>query len=274
MQPARSDSFVAPECWRPEWAASSPLFDPIRWLNQHTPLERWPDQNDFDNLAKLQQQLPGIRFVLPENLPDIDEYYETRIHRSGKVPTRANNWHDFFNAAIWLTFPLTKQALNQRHILGQQHSDSRGRGPLRDAATLLDESGVVVAYCDETFPQLLQHHQWQQLFVAQRSQWGSQISAITFGHAIYEKALAPYIGFTAKAWLQPVSADFFQQSAQQQMQALDRLLAERLSDPQQLTQPRDLSALPVLGVPGWWPDNVDPAFYDNRDYFRPARSRA
>ena len=109
---------------------------------------------------------------------------------------------------------------------------------------------------------------------AQRSQWGSQISAITFGHAIYEKALAPYIGFTAKAWLQPVSADFFQLSAQQQMQALDRLLAERLSDPQQLTQPRDLSALPVLGVPGWWPDNVDPAFYDNRDYFRPARSRA
>lgn len=273
MPPARSDSFVAPESWRPEWAASSPLFDPIRWLNQHTPPDRWPNQQDYDQLAELQQQVPGIRFVLPENLPDTGEYYETRIHRSGKVPTRANNWHDFFNAAIWLAFPLSKQALNQRHILGQQHSDSRGRGPLRDAATLLDESGIVVVYCDEALAQLLRQHEWQQLFVAQRSQWGRTISAITFGHAIYEKALAPYIGFTAKAWLQPVSADFFHLPPVQQMQVLDRLLAHRLSDLEQLAQPGELCALPVLGVPGWWPDNANPTFYENRGYFRPAKPR-
>ena len=29
--------------------------------------------------------------------------------------------------------------------------------------------------------------------------------------------------------------------------------------------------LPVLGVPGWWPANENPGFYDDADVFRPAR---
>ncbi|MFG5409680.1 DUF3025 domain-containing protein [Piscinibacter sakaiensis] len=31
--------------------------------------------------------------------------------------------------------------------------------------------------------------------------------------------------------------------------------------------------LPVLGVPGWWPANADPAFYDDPAVFRPAPAR-
>lgn len=271
MQPARSDIFVAPGDWRPEWAETSPLFAPLRWLSQFTPDQHWPNQTDYDQLAALQQQVPGIRFVLPENLPDNGEYYETRIHRSGKVPTRANNWHDFFNAAVWLTFPLSKQALNLRHIQGQQQSGPAGRGTLRDTATLLDESGIVVPYCDAMLAELLREHRWQTLFVEQRSGWGKRIAAVVFGHAIYEKALAPYIGFTAKAWLLPVADSFFELQPQQQIQQLDQLLAQRLHDPQQLTQPRDLCALPVLGVPGWCPDNENPDFYANTRYFRPAK---
>lgn len=272
MQAARSDIFIAPAAWRPEWAETSPLFAPLHWLGQFTPAQNWPNQTDYDQLATLQQQVPGITFVLPENLPDNGEYYETRIHRSGKVPTRANNWHDFFNAAVWLTFPLTKQALNLRHIQGQQQSGPAGRGALRDTATLLDESGIVVPYCDATLAILMREHQWQALFVDRRSCWGKRIGAVVFGHAIYEKALAPYIGFTAKAWLLPVEASFFELGARQQIQQLDQLLSQRLDDSQQLTQPRDLSALPVLGVPGWWPDNENPDFYANTHYFRPAKT--
>lgn len=272
MQSARSDIFIAPETWRPEWAETSPLFAPLHWLAQFTPTQNWPTQTDYDQLATLQQQVPGITFVLPENLPDNGEYYETRIHRSGKVPTRANNWHDFFNAAVWLTFPLSKQALNLRHIQGQQQSGPTGRGALRDTATLLDESGIVVPYCDATLATLMREHQWQALFVDRRSCWGKRIGAVAFGHAIYEKALVPYIGFTAKAWLLPVEASFFELGARQQIQQLDQLLSQRLDNSQQLTQPRDLSALPVLGVPGWWPDNENPDFYTNTHYFRPAKT--
>jgi len=33
-----------------------------------------------------------------------------------------------------------------------------------------------------------------------------------------------------------------------------------------------LHPLPLLGVPGWWPANADPAFYDDPAVFRRARS--
>ena len=36
-------------------------------------------------------------------------------------------------------------------------------------------------------------------------------------------------------------------------------------------RPRELSPLPVLGIPGWWPDNERADFYDNTDYFRSGR---
>ena len=35
---------------------------------------------------------------------------------------------------------------------------------------------------------------------------------------------------------------------------------------------KPFTPLPVLGVPGWWPANQDPAFYDDATVFRPPRS--
>ena len=37
--------------------------------------------------------------------------------------------------------------------------------------------------------------------------------------------------------------------------------------------PERFTPLPVLGVPGWWPGNADPAFYDDVRVFRPGRAR-
>ena len=34
--------------------------------------------------------------------------YETGIFRHGRVPTRPDNWHDLFNALVWLTFRAAK----------------------------------------------------------------------------------------------------------------------------------------------------------------------
>lgn len=276
MPPARNITFVAPEQWRRDWAAGSGLFAPLRWLAQHTDQPDWPNQADYHRLAALPpaQVVQPLSFVLPENLPQDGQYYETRIHRSGRVPTRHANWHDFFNAAVWLTFPLSKQALNRRHIAGMAASGPGGRGPLRDAATLFDESGIALPCCDPQLVDCLRQHRWQELFVTQRSAWGKTIDACVFGHAIYEKALAPYLGFTAKAWPIAVDAGFFTLDAAAQLRTLDRILAAELDQPQQLAHPRTLLPLPVLGVPGWWPDNEHPDFYANRDYFRPARATA
>lgn len=73
------------------------------------------------------------------------------------MPTRTHNWHDLFNALVWLTFPGTKTTINARHyhalidaMLDKGAADAAQaaprskRGSVRDVNTLLDESGVVV----------------------------------------------------------------------------------------------------------------------------------
>src|SRR5262249_32905138 len=46
-----------------------------------------------------------VRFVAAD---DSRENYELRTWRCGEVPTRLDNWHDAYNAAVWLEFPLAK----------------------------------------------------------------------------------------------------------------------------------------------------------------------
>ena len=53
---------------------------------------------------------------------------------------------------------------------------------------------------------------------------------------------------------------------------IDTWLAQDLSAAKLATKP--FSPLPVLGVPGWWAANADPAFYDDAEVFRPRRVKA
>jgi hypothetical protein len=73
---------------------------------------------------------------------------------------------------------------------------------------------------------------------------------------------------TAHALLLSVGEDFVAHDSIAQTAAVDLLAAEAVA---QIAAPRALAPLPVLGVPGWWPDNVHEAFYDNVAYFRPGR---
>ena len=50
---------------------------------------------------------------------------------------------------------------------------------------------------------------------------------------------------------------------------IDAWLAQDLTADKLATKP--FSPLPVLGVPGWWPANETPAFYDDASVFRPRR---
>jgi hypothetical protein len=52
---------------------------------------------------------------------------------------------------------------------------------------------------------------------------------------------------------------------------LDAWLAQDLT-PEKLAR-KPFSPLPLLGVPGWWPANEDPAFYADASVFRPQRSQ-
>jgi hypothetical protein len=76
---------------------------------------------------------------------------------------------------------------------------------------------------------------------------------------------------TGHALFLEVEAGFFDAAAPEQVVRVDALLAQRFAADGGPATPRDLAPLPVLGVPGWWPTNGSPDFYDDTGYFRPGR---
>lgn len=216
-----------------------------------------------------------------------EQQYEPRCYLNGEVQTRTDNLHDLFNALVWLVYPKAKAAINARHFDAlQQASQSHlpvdirsQRGAVRDTSTLLDESGVIVACADDELADLLKDFQWKELFWHRRAEvqtgrfdkLGTGMEFFLFGHGLYEKALHPYIGMTGQGLLLGVERAFFGWPKNRQLAHLDRLLADYLDDPQHCHSTRELSPVPLLGVPGWTPDNESAAFYDNTSYFRAGR---
>lgn len=249
-----------------------PLYRDIAPWREVAACADWPQQADFDRLAMharaCGQALPARQRFVCDADPAL--YYEMHIGSTGEVPTRSRNWHDWFNALCWLSWPHSKVAMNARQVAAIAGGEVQ-RGPVRDAGTLLDESGVIVPYCDASLAAMLEQMQWQALFVANRAAWGTRIGAHVIGHALLEQGLAMHVGWCGKALLLPVAPAFFHLSATQQLAQLDLLLATRLADPAFAASPRQLLPLPLLGIPGWWDANREPAFYDNTAYFRPTR---
>lgn len=264
------------DTWRDDFLTGSPLLAPLAWLGAHQQWRCWPGQAELDALLALAggPHCRSLRFVLPDTVPDDGRYYEQRIHDTGQIPTRHENWHDLYNALAWLSFPQIKRALNRRHVEELQAAGNRQqRGSRRDAATLLDESGVLLACSEPRLIELLAEHAWAALFLDCREAWGQSISAHVIGHALHEKALTPYLGFTGKALPVEVDRAFFSLAPAAQRLHLDSAVAAGFAARDFLPSPRTLLPLPLLGVPGWWPDNAVADFYRNTDYFRPKRVR-
>lgn len=201
--------------------------------------------------------LAPVRFVPQADLPE-GQAYEDFIFATGQVPTR-EGLHDFFNALCWMHFPLAKKRLNQ---LQAQEIARAGvgqvRGPVRDAATVFDENALLIQPSDALWAALTEHR-WRDALLVLRSEW-ARTRLWTFGHAALEKAVQPYKSITVHLWRVPpgvAQAD------------LDAWLAQDLT-PEKLAR-KPFSPLPLLGVPGWWLSNEDPAFYADASVFRPRR---
>lgn len=217
-----------------------------------------------------QRGLP-LRFVPQAALPP-DTAYESHISATGQVPTRSN-LHDFFNALVWLSFPLIKRQLNALQAAQiAQLGITATRGHARDAATIFDENAalLVVQKSSEgmAWVEALRQHQWQHVFVEQRAMLGAQVEVWSFGHALMEKLVRPYKAITAHAWLLMVEPAFFTLLASEKTACLDAQVAQQLAS--QSLHTRDYTPLPVLGVPGWWPMQ-DAAFYADTSVFRAKR---
>lgn len=213
-------------------------------------------------LQVLNADAAPVRFVPHTALP-AGVAYEAFIRDTAQVPTR-EGLHDFFNALCWMHFPQAKRQLNalQAAEIARDGVQAR-RGPVRDAVTVFDENALLIQ-APEPIWQALTQHRWHEALVSQRARW-AQVRLWTFGHAALEKLVRPYPGITVHLWRVPQSL-----GAGVGTPELDAWLAQDLQPAKLATKP--FSPLPILGVPGWWAANAEPAFYADRTVFRPARS--
>ena len=255
-------------------------------------------------------QSRGLRTGLGEKLHMVDQAelppgcaYETHIAQTGGLPTR-DNLHDRFNALVWLHLPKLKALLNaiQSQEISLHGHRNNQRGPWRDWATLLDESGVLVVarQHEQVLQDCWRSHDWHGLFWEYRSNWqgldeltacpalrdGSPIQSIwsvwPVGHALLEKGQRPYKAITAQAWVLASPLEAPNSAADSDALDLDGLKgwsqlddwasqALRMKQQAEAHSPARLWPLPIMGVPGWCPDNQDQMFYQDPQVFRPAR---
>ena len=200
-----------------------------------------------------------VQFVSQSALP-AGEAYEAYIYRTGQVPTR-HGLHDFFNGLMWLNFPQTKRRLNQLQAAQIAQSGIQPvRGPTRDAITVLDENAALFVGPDALW-QALVAKDWHTLFVTLRPLW-AHTQLLLLGHALLEKLVYPR---------KPITAHVYRaQAAINSIAGVDAWLAQDISADKLAAKP--FAHLPVLGVPGWWPANEDPAFYADASVFRAPRA--
>lgn len=249
---------------------SNPLFFPLAPLLAHLP--SYPDAGALAALAaaspvRTAAGLP-VSFVPPQ---DDGLGYEARIALRGEVETRPDNWHDWFNALVWLAFPQAKAALSARHAAELARS-TEARGAVRDAMTHFDECGAVVVAEDASLLELLADFSWKKLFVERRGEVIAGLRVFIFGHATYEALLQPFRGLTAKCVLTPVAPGWLVRPLVEQLSDIDVWLAADLAAGRH-GDPRALQPLPLLGLPGVVPDSEDPTYYDDTWQFRPGRRR-
>lgn len=218
---------------------------------------RWPD------IDALNARMPasGPSFVAQDAVLLRDElHYEARIAQ-GHIATRTENWHDLFNAMVWMRYPALKHALNRQQCLHIERMGPRERSPAQQALTQFDESGVIVQVRDRALLDLWDRHDWMALFHANAGRWrdGDISVAAVVGHALMEQMLVPgrlLVGKCLVVLGDPVDSD--------------ARVVESIAAGTSLVTPTELRPLPLSGIPGWHAEQGE-SFYKQADYFRPLR---
>jgi hypothetical protein len=201
-----------------------------------------------------------VRFVPQEALP-AGTAYEQFVFSTRQCPVRPG-LHDFFNGLVWHRFPQAKAAFNRLQAAEiARNGIAARRGRVRDAITVFDENGALLAAPAPLWEALVQRA-WRRLFVDLRPLW-REARLWVFGHALLEQlAASPRKPLTAHVWLESAALD---SGADADAWLAARCTAEGLAA-------KPFTPLPVLGVPGWWPENENFSFYDDSLVFRPRKT--
>lgn len=232
----------------------------------------WPSvPEDFDALTS------AVRFVrMPpkgrrrgRNNPFASALaYDSAIAEQGIVPTRSDNWHDLFNALVWITFPRAKRALHRRQWEAKQRrveggdTDFSRRTKEQDTLTMLDEGGQLLV-CEPDvvagLGSLGEEDLGARQVRVQRLQGEGRLLQIIFGHGLLEQLLLEPKPIVAMSVVLPfeglgealrggamgyrevdVQRDF--------LSGVDRAVERELLAPGRMAQPSDYPGVAVLGA--------------------------
>lgn len=272
MTTSRTSS-APPEAPHPGWdhVRDHPAWAPYTHLLERLPADGFPGTRALNALLPAGTETRSgrtVRFERPSRIVTGATAlgYEAEITATGRISTREDNRHDLCNALVWAAFPRTKAALNARHVAALPDATPGRRGPVRDALTLFDECGGVFTSPRRECLEAVARHDWQALFGIAGEAWPPDLELTIFGHGTLEKLWSPYKAITGRCLLlhAPNGLD--------DAESLDRAMARLWSGDEPLGAPRDLCPFPFMGVPGWWHDLQDRAFYEDTTVFRPPPS--
>ncbi|HTV84329.1 MAG TPA: DUF3025 domain-containing protein [Dyella sp.] len=254
----------------------APARDAVdRRVFARAPLMQWHDYRDWlegthwPRIDALNARWPGgVRehFVAQTRaLLDDGLHYEERIAQQGLIATREANWHDLFNAMIWLRYPQLKRSLNRRQVAEVARVGPRERSRPQCAQTHFDEAGAIVVLRDASLLALWDAHDWHGLFWRHRDAWSTgAISVALFGHALLEHALTPDKLLVGKAIVVLSDAAAGDDGA-------IGCCAQAIAQERLLRDPLELRPLPLSGIPGWHPDNGEESFHLCTPCYQPLR---
>ena len=210
--------------------------------------------------------------------------YQMRIFLSGEVPSRADNWHDFFNAWSWIFFPRSKAALNLRHFICADElygfpwrRQAGNRNAEQDFLTLFDEGGLVVVCEDDELWRLIQERRWEQLFLKNRARLKEDVVFLPFGHALFDCALAGNPKIHASAIRVKANPSSMKKSKgtlySEALASVDEKLSWELVSRAVYVHSDALSAIPIWGIPGWSRNAEEESFFQDTSYFRSTLQR-
>ena len=240
------------------------------------PLAGWREFSDllesrkWPSIGALAARLPAdapVRFsAQTRELMADGLHYEQRIAERGVVATREGNWHDLFNALVWLRFPDLKRALNARQVAEIARMGPKRRSRAQYALTHFDEAGVVVGLRAPSLLALWDAHDWHGLFWRERAAWSDgRIEVAVFGHALLEHALSPQRLLVGKALIVALAQG-------EPIDAAVGACATSIRNGHLLRDPLELRPLPLSGIQGWHPDGEAEAFHRIARCYQPLRT--
>lgn len=271
------------DSWNPNFFPTSPMFWPLSNAQRAfkpEQFQQWPNHDaynaflDATNVCNAKGQ--RLKATLPITSPTgWHESYEPTIFAAAELPVHEQSWHDFFQLLAWASYPLAKAQLNASHVDAiEQRSRSatpERRSPAENALTLFDENGAVILCSNPALIDAITQFRWKYLFWECRDALYKSLRCSVFGHALFEKALNPYIGMCAHAIILQCDEATITAPINEQTNYIDRCLSKFFIEGTLVT-PKQLQPFPLLGMPGWF-NNSSEFFYDNVNYFRAGRRR-